>query len=180
MLEWAKSHKLLLGGTAIVVIFVVLYSQSGSTATGTNDASTSSDLAAAESLQQAQLAANAQTSQNADALQANQEQIAGAVQLATIQAATQTNANQLSANIASQQLNVQEQLGVANDTLTQHVTDSNNATAVNLQNIQSSNQTAQLSDVINGLVAMSNNQTNAATEIAQIDKPQQSFFDKIF
>lgn len=117
MIEWIKSHPLLFGA-GLVAAFVLwrVISSSGGTAATAQGAG--SDVASATALQQAQLQAGAVAGQTQAAVQANQDTIAGQIELAKIQAAFAGTHDALAANIATQQINANQQTTALVSTLT--------------------------------------------------------------
>lgn len=140
----------LLGGAAVVAVAYV-YLTGGSSGTAAAPGSPA-DIQAAEQYQSALDAANSQASQNATGLQAQQESDAASIALAKISASTSANYYSMYGNIASQQINAQQQSSALHDTLSAQVAENTNATSVSLENISATNQTAQLQSVANALV----------------------------
>ncbi len=180
MLEKIKQHPYLLGGVAIIAILVVMRLNSGNASADTTGSS--GDVSAAEQWQAAQLSANTQTAQYQTAYQAQVENDATQVALAKIQADTSTNANQLAADVASQQINAAEQTATYHDTMVAQVNENQLAAQTQQLSISTGAQTQQLSTVVNGLVQMNTNQANVAqAQIAASEAVQtQSWVSKIF
>lgn len=106
--EKIKAHPLLIG-VGLVAAFVLYKMLSGGGGTAATAQGTGSDVASATALQQAQLQAGAAAGQTQAAVQANQDTIAGQIELAKIQAAFAGTHDSLAANIATQQINANQQ-----------------------------------------------------------------------
>jgi len=117
MIDWIKQHTLLFGVglVAAFVLWRVLSAGGGTAATAQGEGS---DVASATALQQAQLQAGAAAGQTAAAVQANADTIAGQLELAKINAAYAGTHDQLAAQIATQQINAEQQTTALVSTLT--------------------------------------------------------------
>jgi hypothetical protein len=166
ILDKIKAHPVASGLIIIGIGLVALYMLRGSSPTAVSY-DTGTDVSAATGLQAAQLQAASQSQQVAAALQANESNNAAAIELAKIQAATSVNNNTIAADVASQQINAQQQLGSLYYTL-------NAAVATNAQNQQTEQTritvggvTQQQQILADALVQQSANQT--AANIAAIN-----------
>jgi hypothetical protein len=108
MLEKIKQHPYIVGGVAILIIVWWLFSRNAGTTTASTDPN-AADMQYSLQSQAMQLQANQAASHDAATLQALNLQYAGQYALAQLQAQTQGDANQLSANIALEQINAQAQ-----------------------------------------------------------------------
>jgi hypothetical protein len=157
MIETLKKHPWLMGGTAIVAVLAIVYLNSGSGSSGSVPGGNTADVQAAENLQGLQLQAQSQAAGYSAAANAQAEQDATQLALAKIQYGVQGDANDLAAQIASQQISAEQQLGSLQSTLSYKA----NADTLNAQ-------TQQLAITTNANLQQTQFITNALVEQSKI------------
>lgn len=206
MFEEIKKHPYVLGAAVlgIIVLFFLSSSGGGGTVVASDSGEGSSDVAAAEATNQAGIMANAQIQSDQISLAGLKEQIGGSIAIATLQAHTADNANELSAAVAGQQINAEHaSVDLANtlsaQTQQRYFQSTENLAAINTAGmIANTNaiasalvQQAQISSNTTLGVAAYNTQTTLgiASQQAAIAQQQiaasehvatQSWWDKIF
>lgn len=166
-------------GAVILFVFFATRGGGGSAATYASD---SGDVEAATAIQAAQLQAQTQTAAINAQVQAQISHDASQLELAKIQGAYATNANELGASVALAQINAQQQLGSLQSSLEAATEQARIKSSTDQLSIATSGQTQQQQLLVSALVDMSRIQSNTAIAgiNAQKDVATQSWFDKIF
>lgn len=180
MWEEIKKHPYVTGGAvlAVILFFVIFGSGGGSGGGAVATSGSGSDVESGNQLQAAQLAASTQIAGQQTAFQALQEQIGGAISLATIQAHTADNANTLAAAIASQQINAEYGSRDLTTTLSAQTAQKQIDAQVQLANISSQTTIQQTNAVTNALIQQAS--INAQTSQAAIAASSKGLFSRIF
>lgn len=193
MWDEIKKHPYVILGVVGGIILLFLLSSSGSTTAVSSDGESDSDVAAAEATNQAQVAANAQVASYQIQEGAQAESDASSLSLAQIQANTTDNANNLSAAVAAQQINAQEDVTNTANTLSAQTTQYGEQQQTQQLALYEGAQTTQTAYLTNALVSEAQiassttlgvagiqagvaNQATAANQAIQT----QSWFSKIF
>lgn len=183
MWEEIKKHPYVIGGAiAVAILIFVVFGSSGSGGGAVASSGSGSDVESGNQLAAAQLAANTQIAGQQTAFQALQEQIGGAISLATIQAHTTDNANELAAGIAAQQINAQSQQAALQTTLSAQVANKQLQNQVDLAAISSNTTLEQTRAVTAALTEQAQINASVASQAinAQRDIATQSWWDRLF
>lgn len=181
MFEQIKKHPYLIGGVILGIIVLFFISSSGGGGAVTSSDS-GSDVASAEGIATAQANANAQVALGGLSLQGLQEQIGGAVTVATLQAHTADNANTLAAAVASQQINAEYGSRDLSNTLAAQTEQKRIQSSTDQLSISTAGQVQQTQYLTSALIQQSQIAANVTSQSinAQRDIATQSWFDKIF
>lgn len=166
-----KEHPWIVGGIVAVFLIVLIFSSSGSSSssaapTATSDPNGDQLQAYLASINQQGTVASLQAGTQA-------QQTAAAVTVAQLQSSSTDLANQLAAQVAENQINVQGSTQQNADTLSAHVaeTESNNQTlqaayAAHAQETQINQNAATTESWISALTGLENNQISSQTQVA--------------
>ena len=209
ILDTIKEHPkstaaIAVGGILVLYLLFHAGSGSGTTVASSGGSAYESNVAAATDAYVAQLQAQQQSSANADALTAQQDEYNADITGLQIQQSGTNLANQLTAGVDLAQISATQQttsladelsyqLGNNENTLAAQVDENANATAVQEQQISSATTLGTAQTVANALVQESDNQTSVslanisaaqATSLAQTQASEavatQSWISKIF
>lgn len=169
MWERLKSHPLLAGGVIIVGLLIFVFFNRSAPVSGGAPAS---DVATGDALQMAQLQAQTIGQQTAAAVQAQAENNAASLEALKLKYAFQTGANDVAANIASQQINAGLQETTTHDTLSASVANATLKRDTDLASINS-NTTIQTTQALSSAL-VSQAQIASQTSIAAINAQQNS------
>lgn len=161
MLAWIKEHKALAVGGIFALILLIYIMRHSSSAPATASGS-ASDVAAASAAYGAQQQAASQSAQIGAALQANAADNSARVQLATIQANAAGAHDQLAAQVATSDINAQQQVQSLLASLSADVAKTNSNNDVARTQISVGGATAQQQILANALIQQSNNQAAVA------------------
>lgn len=181
MFNEIKSHPYIIGAVILGIIVLFFISSSGS-APGTTVADSSSDVAAANTVADAQQNAQTQLALGNLSLQGLQEQIGGSIAVATLQAHTADNANVLAAGVAAQQINATEDVTNTANTLSAQTQQRYFASQETMASINANSLIQNTALVTDALVKQSQITSNTQVAAVQANKDiaTQSWFSKIF
>jgi hypothetical protein len=182
-MEWIKSHKIyVIGGIIALIVFIYILRSAGGGSTAATSQTSSGDVAAATALQQAQLAAGAQANQVNAAVQANATNTAAQVTLGTLQIAQSGAHDQLAAQVATSNINANEQLQSLLGTLSANVATTASNNDVAKTQITATNQVEMQRILADSLTTAYTTQAQVAQAniAANKDIQTQSWFSKIF
>ena len=161
--EQLKEHKVIVLVVIAGVIFLTYFRAAQSGTAATVDPNAAQDT----SLEQAQLAAQTQMQQSADALNATNAQTAAGSHVADLGYQLQSDANQLNANLASTQMADSLQALTTHDTLAAQVANNQIAASTAQAQINATMQTATTRTLANALVAQAGVKAQAQVATAQ-------------
>lgn len=155
MLEEIKKHPYIIFGVIGGIILLYILSSAGGSGNATASGDTGdddSDVAAAEATNQASIAANAQIAGYQAAAGAQSESDSASLSLANIQAGVTNNANDLSAAVAAQQINAEEETTDTANTLSAQTTQYGEQQQTQQLGISTNGQTQDIEAVTSALV----------------------------
>lgn len=181
VIETVKEHPMAVGAAVVGLAVIYLVFFRGASAPSTYSTDTSNSVGAATALQTTAMQVAAHNSEIQGAVQANQDTIAGQIELAKIQGATSTNNNEILANVQLANIGAAQQVQSLVSTLEAGVATNAQNSEVQKTSIIVGGQTDQQRILADALINQSREQANVA--IAAIGKQAQhscGLFGKIF